>query len=667
MLSRGFSCDERGALKPVQLHVIHDHGGGIARWCRDFCLADAAGANLVLAPYSASHAMSEGLVLYAGAAGMTPLAFWPFTTPIQAVVETHPEYRRAIEEIVRDYGVGFVLVSSLIGHALDVLDTGLPTLVINHDYFPACPTINLHFGQVCGQCDDARLADCAAHNPNFNPFPAFPIAERLRVRARYLELVTRGATVMVVPDDHVRVQLLQVFPRLEAASFVTIPHGCLDVFAPIDYAADEPRDRLRVVVLGVLPLHKGARLLSEGLQRLLEFAEIHLVGAKEFGETFHDMAGVHIVDQYAIEELPAILASIQPDVGLLPSIVPETFSYTLSELFQLGIPPVATRLGAFASRILPGETGYIFEPNVEAMLECLRDIHANRDGLRRIRARLPSLPVRTAAQMVAEYRQLLPSATNAGGHAHASPQSARDPVLQLAMTQTLALSRQWKEISSLRLRLDLKAERFRAVNHRSAGLQTALLECEDTIWRLEQEVHEKNSAITARDAQLAAVYASTSWAVSRPVRWAGKALRRARRLMSLLGRPAALPAVAAGVYRGWRQGRAEEVKPAPMQALTQSPVSASGSGAAAVPATGFARPCGGVGVGRLASRGIPALPRVYYPGHIRRDPSAHPGDLCPALDFRAGADLQHPGAHAPGNARFDPAPVVSALGTVHRR
>jgi O-antigen biosynthesis protein len=576
MTSPGSSCDEKGAPDTVQLHVIHDHGGGIARWCRDFCLADAPGANLVLAPYSASDAMGEGLVLHAGDADMTPLAFWPFTTPIQAVAETHPEYRRAIEAIVRNYRVGAVLVSSLIGHALDVLDTGLPTLVVNHDYFPACPTINLHFGEVCRQCDDARLADCAAHNPNFNPFPTFPVAERLRVRARYLERVTRRGTLMIVPDDSVRTQLLQVFPALRAATFATIPHGT-ERLAPAG-PRDRPDGRLRVMVLGILPAHKGLRLLSEALPRLLDFADVHLVGAKEYGELFRDTPGVQVVEAYTVEALPGIVADIQPDLGLLLSIVPETYSYTLSELFELGIPPVATRLGAFASRVSHGETGYLFDPDVEAMLACLREIDSDRDRLQRVRARLRTLPARTAADMVAEYRLLLPCVANACGLSQARPQIRKDSLTELAMTQALALSRQWKEINSLRLRLDLRAERIRGLNRRSAGLQETLLEREQAIRRLEQEVHVQSDIITTQVAQLAAMYASTSWAVSGPLRWAGNTLRRVRLLMPLLYRPAAWPSVAVRVYRAWRQEGSGGARRALVQVLVQQSVSNPGSG-----------------------------------------------------------------------------------------
>lgn len=504
---------------PIRLHVIHDHGGGIARWCRDFCLADAPGVNLVLAPYSASDAMGEGLVLYAGDADMTPLACWPFTTPIQAVVETHPEYRSAIEAIVRDYGVGAVLVSSLIGHALDVLDTGLPTLVVNHDYFPLCPMINLHFREVCRQCDEARLADCAAHNPNFNPFPTLTVAERLRIRARYLECVTRQGTVMVVPDESVRRQLLQVFPALRAAAFVTIAHGT-EPLVPVDRREGKTSaGRLCVMVLGILPAHKGLHLLREALPALTRFAEVHLVGARAWGELFRGMPGVHVIEGYTLEELPALVAAIAPDVGLLPSIVPETFSYTLSELFQLGIPPVATRLGAFASRIRPGETGYLFAPDAASLLDCLRAIDVDRDRLRAVAERVAGLPIRTTSEMVADYRRLLPPLH---GTAAARLPGRPDPALLL----TLERARHWKTGNASRQALEMQAARLREVLARQDELQTMLAARDRTTGELEDAVRTHAARCAESEARLAALYASTSWRVSAPVRWMGTFLRR---------------------------------------------------------------------------------------------------------------------------------------------
>jgi hypothetical protein len=173
--------------KPVQLHVIHDLGGGIARWCRDYCQADEQRINLILKPYSQSHAMAEGLMLFAGIEAAEPLGFWRFASPIPATVDSHPEYREALAAIVRDYAVDAILVSSLIGHSLDVLDTGLPTVLIQHDFYPWCPAIHSYFQEVCQTCDAERLTRCAGCNSDFHPAHRFfSVEQRLRVRERYL-------------------------------------------------------------------------------------------------------------------------------------------------------------------------------------------------------------------------------------------------------------------------------------------------------------------------------------------------------------------------------------------------------------------------------------------------------------------------------------------------
>ncbi len=73
--------------------------------------------------------------------------------------------------------------------------------------------------------------------------------------------------------------------------------------------------------------------------------------------------------------------SIRPHAGMLLSIWPETFSYTLSELMRLGVPPVATRVGGFAERIIDGETGYLVEPTADDLVARLKQLDADRASL----------------------------------------------------------------------------------------------------------------------------------------------------------------------------------------------------------------------------------------------------------------------------------------------
>jgi GT2 family glycosyltransferase/glycosyltransferase involved in cell wall biosynthesis len=547
----------RDAPKPVQLHVVHDLGGGIARWCQNYCQADEARINLVLRPWSQGHAMGQGLMLFAGGGDAEPLGFWSFTSPIPATVDTHPEYRRALDAIVNDYGVGAILVSSLIGHSLDALDTGLPTILVQHDFYPYCPAIHIYFQGVCQTCDAARLAQCAADNPAFNPaHRLFPVEERLRVRERYVDLVERRNLSIVVPSRSTREHFQRLLPNLDPTRFVTIAHGHLAELSPIPYSGAVAGGKLRIVVLGMLSESKGVGLLSEGMDRLLEFAEVTLLGAREMGELFTDKPGVQVISEYSPADLPAILAAMRPDVGLLLSVVPETFSYTLSELFMLGIPPAATRLGSFAERIFPGQTGYLFEPNVEAMLACLSGIHGDRETLRRIRTNVLTLGMRSAKEMVADYHRLLPLPGGVNEPAWLHRHGASGQAGDVMLSQALALSRQWREIRSLRLAKDMASGRLNRRDRTVLDLQAMLAEQEQSIHRLEGRLHEASLALVSRDHEIAALHASTSWKISSPVRWAGRRLRQGRILAQclygLLSRPRAMPARVWALFQTWR-------------------------------------------------------------------------------------------------------------------
>lgn len=534
--------------KPVQLHVVHDLGGGIARWCEDYCQADDQRINLVLKPYRKSQAMGEGLVLLAGREDAAPLGLWQFEAPIAATADRHAEYRKVLASILHDYGVDAILVSSLIGHALDVLDTGLPTVLVQHDFYPYCPAIHIYFDGVCQTCDAERLTRCAEQNPSFNPAHRFFTAtERLRIRERFVELIEQRNLTLVVPSQAARAHFNQLLPQLDPSRFVTIPHGHLARLSPVAYPIRSAHDTLRVVVLGMLSVSKGVDLLRDALEPLLEFAEVHLVGPREMGVLFEGKQGVHVVSDYSLDDLPAILSEIQPDAALLLSIVPETFSYTLSELFMLGIPPVATNLGSFAERITPGVNGFLVEPCAESLLSCLRDLRADRVGLQRIRAHLLQSKMRTAQEMVADYHRLLPldGGRQAPAWLHAEPGKLDDD----RMAQALVLSAQWRDIQRLKALDEMKSARL-------GELRAHLEELEHARNRLETVLHETRQILVSRDAGIAALHASTSWRVTAPLRWVGRRTRQARIFVRCLGhalqQPQRLPEWGRALLEAWR-------------------------------------------------------------------------------------------------------------------
>src|SRR5688572_23308296 len=322
-------AQESPRARPVQLHVIHDFGGGSAKWLSDFVRADTQRVNLVLRPFAHEAAMANGVALYADAASEDPVKVWKFATPIAATVPTHGEYRAALDEIVSTHGVQALLVSSLIGHTLEVLDTGLPTVVVCHDYFPWCPGVNLYFDGGARH-DEANVDEHDRHDQGFGPFASFPAARRLEVRERFVELVQRPNVTLAAPSESVSRNLRRLDARFEAARFVTIPHGYGDPLPHVDLGPLLPDERLRILILGQLSEAKGQALLDQALPRLTTFADVFLLGCREQGEFYKYERHVSVESHYDHAGLPGHVAMIRPHVALMMSVVSETFGYAVS-------------------------------------------------------------------------------------------------------------------------------------------------------------------------------------------------------------------------------------------------------------------------------------------------------------------------------------------------
>ncbi len=393
-------------LKPVQLHVAHSWGGGLGRWVEDYCEADSARWNLVLRSIGTWGAFGQRIALYRSHRMDQPLRDWLLDMPIGSIAISHVQYRRILDEIVRDFHVDAVIVSSLIGHALDILDLPLPTLIVGHDYTPFCAALSIRFDGVCTRCDGDRLRDCFDHNPLNRFFRDAGPAYWEALREHYHRRLYQPHIRLVAPSASVARNLHRLAPAIAGVHVEVIAHGM--AFPPRSAWEPAATGRLRLVVLGSMAPQKGADVLAAALPAVSVFADVFLVGCGDEGERFAALGDDRIVRRYQREELPAIIASIAPHAGLLLSVVPETFSYTLSELWAMGVPPVATRLGGFADRIDEGRNGFLCDPDADALVDVLRTLDADRARLAPVRAELLSTPVRSREDMVADYHRMLP-------------------------------------------------------------------------------------------------------------------------------------------------------------------------------------------------------------------------------------------------------------------
>lgn len=398
--------------RPVQLHVMHYWGGGLDKWVRDFIRADASRTNLILSSFRIGEEGGQRLVLYADPDSLVPIRTWDIALPIRSTASSSVEYRRILKQVVKEFDVEAIIASSLIWHSLDALELDVPTTLVFHDFYPICQAINAFFDKPCQSCTPEDLRRCSASNPLNATFKDLTSAEWDALRSRFVDIVLARGIEIVVPSASVARTLRSLEPRLRDAPVRVIAHGIELKAERMTARARAPSDRLRLVLLGRHTDLKGAKLLGQAAQDLRSHAEITLLGCGAAGVEAARQFGWKAIERYESAELPGLMCEIAPDAGLLASIVPETFSYTLSELLALGVPPLATAMGSFKDRITDGEDGFLFEPDAVSLVAAVKRLQAEPALLESVSARLASAPpARSTAEMLRDYEPLLPKGT----------------------------------------------------------------------------------------------------------------------------------------------------------------------------------------------------------------------------------------------------------------
>ncbi|MBO9664715.1 glycosyltransferase [Dokdonella sp.] len=528
--------------KPVLLHVLHGWGGGAERWVRDYAAADSAAHHLVLIARGRFKHRRHGewLELHDGAMNGPPLRRWPLPRPIADTAIGDATYRRLLAGVLRDYGVDALIVSSLIGHSLDALRTSLPLYCIVHDHYPLWPILHRDFGDPAVAFDEAqRAADLAANGDDAEFAERDPRHWR-RLRDATVAALREAEATLIAPSRSALANHLRLAPELGALPAHVIAHG----LAPWpdgspQPASPPPRERLRLLVPGRIRRGKGAELLRAAVPRLREHAELFLLGAGSDAHALFGEHGLHIVLDYRRDELPRLVGEIRPDAALLLPTVAETFSYALSEMRSLGLPVIATRVGALAERIEDGADGFLVDADVEAIVARVDALARRPDALAAVRARLAGLAPATTAEAARAYTTLLDLPPRAGVRypldstdaaslhdaalAHTLAQlreRERDARAQLAVA-TAESARRGDWGHGLDRELSATHKRLKKLNDAHDALHEELKDRTDWALRLDSELQD----VKPRYEQ---ILASTSWRLTAPLRRANAGVRSLR-------------------------------------------------------------------------------------------------------------------------------------------
>jgi lipopolysaccharide biosynthesis protein/glycosyltransferase involved in cell wall biosynthesis len=245
-----------------------------------------------------------------------------------------------------------------------------------HDFYALCPSPHLldFEGKYCGVPQDIEVCSrCLKNNSGWflSWYPETNKPTQIdEWRKPFVELFE--AATMVTVFDQSSVEIVRRAFKLENSKVKVVPHV-------INYFKCDDRidltGPLHIGILGTLTHIKGADVVKEIFDYFSKH-DLHIQLTVIGSSHVKLPIGVRVYGTYDRACLPTIVSQLGINVILMPSIVPETFSYTISEAMQMGLPIVAFDLGAQGNRVKQYELGKVVPLNStpDVILGAIRDV-----------------------------------------------------------------------------------------------------------------------------------------------------------------------------------------------------------------------------------------------------------------------------------------------------
>lgn len=208
-----------------------------------------------------------------------------------------------------------------------------------HDYYTICPTINLlKDNEYCGEHSYSQCVQCMLKNSNL---------DILEWRSKFHWLFSEASRV-ICPSKDVLNRIKKYHPCSNA---LVVQHEKL-TNQNINCIKNSTGSAIKVIIIGYLPIHKGANIVKELISIYRNSGEnVHfrLIGTSNnniSADKYYSEYG-----EYDDVELSNIIQFESPDWILFPAVWPETYSYTLTAAIKSGFPICAPNIGAFTDRL----------------------------------------------------------------------------------------------------------------------------------------------------------------------------------------------------------------------------------------------------------------------------------------------------------------------------
>lgn len=225
-----------------------------------------------------------------------------------------------------------------------------------HDFHCICPSFNLincdgkycrlQYGGGCEQCwGKIRLAN----NKKSDKALKSGATSIYSWRHAWWDFLENTADCVVIFSEKIADIFTMAYPNIKNKISV-IPHTVRKYKA----VQTRPHNDVNIAVLGAISQQKGADVIRDMAHHLADNVKIKIIGTMK-----NAPANIYVSGRYKPKHLPKIMEREQIDLVFIPSIWPETFSYTTSEAISMGLPVACFDIGAPAERVSKYKHGLV--------------------------------------------------------------------------------------------------------------------------------------------------------------------------------------------------------------------------------------------------------------------------------------------------------------------
>lgn len=288
-----------------------------------------------------------------------------------------------IEKAISFLRITNIIINELVSHLkiFDIIDFlilsqknnhNIKYTYIVHDFYCVCPMLNLidYNIKYCDIPSDTNYCRrCLKSNPladKIVPLRDYPNLTIGLWRKKFESLLKICEKILCFSNSSMEI-ITKVYPGLPKQKFCIKQHQ-------VDWIRPVETDRIQagainIAVIGKINIEKGAaviHLLADYISKNYIKIKIHSFGELLLYSNNEVPNNIVLHGIYKKEELPSLMEYNKINIIFIPSICPETFSYTTEEAIKMNMPVAVFDLGAPAERVKLYEKGIIltkYEPD----------------------------------------------------------------------------------------------------------------------------------------------------------------------------------------------------------------------------------------------------------------------------------------------------------------